>query len=197
MPSLPHSHGRAQRACMLAGLLLLVTVACGQTFGVEESDSPGSDTQSGVTSNASLPSWNDPNSGLEWTNQKEPQRLNYPDAPDYCQQLSPSIWRLPTIDEARTLLVGCQETLFDGPCNVSLEGCLGKACGNDECDGCQLLEGPYNGYYAPGDLEVREDWYWTASMVSDSDRSVWIVRHTFAAISTSKTEWERAVRCVR
>jgi len=197
MPSPSYNYGRALRARMLVGLLMLVTIACGQTSGVEESDSPGSDTQSGDTSNVLLPSWNDSNSGLEWTNHKEPQRLNYPDAQDYCQQLEPGDWRLPTIDEARTLLVGCPETLFDGLCNVSLEECLGKACRNDECDGCQLLEGPSNGYYAPGDLQVQEDWYWTASMVSDYDRSVWIIRHTIAAISTSKTESERAVRCVR
>jgi hypothetical protein len=55
-------------------------------------------------------------------------------------------WRLPTIDEARTMIAGCPSAVA---CPVTDPGCLSSDCGR--CEACTALGGPAGGDYCrPG-----------------------------------------------
>jgi hypothetical protein len=75
------------------------------------------------------------------------------DAADFCANFSVaglSDWRLPTIDEARSLAGGCDNTAPGGSCPLSDASCLSSSCGNGpDCTSCVYGLGPNqpgNGY---------------------------------------------------
>ena len=55
---------------------------------------------------------------------------------------------MPTVDELRTLIVGCSETVTGGVCNVSEECAFYQTCGPwEDCNGCGANVGPTEGCY--------------------------------------------------
>ena len=88
---------------------------------------------------------------LYWTAEGTEEYLGLDDAKEYCSQLTlvgNSNWRLPTVDEWRTVIVGCPELEPDGACGVTDPGCLSPQegagcitysphnCGCGVVDGC-------------------------------------------------------------
>ena len=58
---------------------------------------------------------------LQWSN-RSPEKMNWPKAIDYCRNLNEggySNWRLPDIDELRTLIKNCPKTETGGECKWS------------------------------------------------------------------------------
>ncbi len=55
-------------------------------------------------------------------------------------------WRVPTINELRTLISGCTRTEPYGACAVE-DTCTESDCYSAVCDGCESGAGPWNGYY--------------------------------------------------
>jgi hypothetical protein len=54
-------------------------------------------------------------------------------------------WRVPTIDEARTLAAGCPATVSGGTCPIHDATCLTQECGygmSAECESCKAGSGP-------------------------------------------------------
>lgn len=86
------------------------------------------------SSTAKCKPWKDPDSGLTWSS-KSLNNMTQSDAVSYCNNLSEggfSDWRLPSINELRTLIQGCPATQTGGECNP-IDKCFdsgGMACDN-------------------------------------------------------------------
>jgi hypothetical protein len=76
-----------------------------------------------------------------------------------------SDWRVPTIDEARSLAGGCAETAPGGSCPLSHSSCLTASCGiGGECETCTGNAGPYQpgNYYCRTDVELCTGFHTTS-----------------------------------
>ena len=63
-------------------------------------------------------------------------------------------WRVPTIDEVRSMIRGCADTVWGGPCPAS-ESCYDfEACLNSDCSGCGNSNGLFE-YDDDGDTYQR------------------------------------------
>jgi len=101
----------------------------------------------------------------------------------YCAQLvlgNRDDWRLPTIDELRTLIVDCPERQLGGACRVS-EGCLDKDCWEQRfCGHCNERQGPADGCYLQPDTwegSCTDAWFhWSASPFNGLTDHFWVVR---------------------
>jgi len=81
-------------------------------------------------------------------------------AADFCASFEISglsDWRLPTINEARSLAGGCANTAPGGSCTISDSSCLNASCGlGSECTSCAFGGGPYppSGDYCRADVKL-------------------------------------------
>ena len=136
----------------------------------------------------------DSSSGLVWSAKSLGNVMYQLAAYDYCDNLSEggySDWRLPSIDELRTLIKNCWKTYIGGECRVSLEGCRESSCENDACAGCSSdLSGKYSKL---GDNEIL----WSASAPPDFTDCSWIVDFGDGGIKIDSSHWDFRTRCVR
>ncbi|MFO7735988.1 MAG: DUF1566 domain-containing protein [bacterium] len=105
---------------------------------------------------ACSPVWTDPDTGLMWQNPTLDERLireNTEDAFEYCEDLDiggHTDWYLPSIDELRSIVDGCDELETGGSCTIE-DGtwCSPHDGGCPECDpeGYEKDAGPAGGYY--------------------------------------------------
>ena len=110
---------------------------------------------------------------------------------EYCENLEESgfkDWRLPTIDELRSIVQKCPETATGGKCAISDKG--GKLSMNDydkqDCRGCRRgrFDLPGNG------------WFWSASQVTGTDH-FWVISFKNTRISNAKRVVPYNAYCVR
>jgi hypothetical protein len=96
--------------------------------------------------------WSDPDSGLEWAMHLYPEFSSgakffvaYQEAKAYCDGLQWAAhddWRLPSINELRTLVRGCPATMPGGACGYA-DGCVAWNCDESgACVGCEQFQGP-------------------------------------------------------
>ena len=110
-------------------------------------------------------------------------------------------WRLPTIGELRSLIVGCSATGSNGACNVSeaTGGCLKLSCRADSCEGCSGGEGEgQNGFYI--DLVFNNRNFalsWSSSPNEDSPGDAWGVNFDNGKGFNRQVYYAHDVRCVR
>lgn len=76
---------------------------------------------------------------LKWSD-IAPKAMTWKEADSYCSDLEEndsSDWRLPNIDELRTLIQNCDLTEPGGSCRISENRqCLGEKCWSASCNGC-------------------------------------------------------------
>ena len=151
----------------------------------------------------------DPSTGLCWSKSAMiglggNRRTNVTEAEDSCEHLSSgghTDWRLPTVDELRSLIVGCADTAPEGDCPVT-HGFL--AGGVQVCDGCRPpspgRQTWMNEYF--GD---QTEEYWSSSP-AEPPHVNWKVRFMDAQVrgfggQTPAAEWaaipDARVLCVR
>ena len=111
--------------------------------------------------------WFDPTTGYLWEKPPSDTTRTWDDAVSYCNGLtlcgySPGSWHLPDIDELRSLIRGCPDTVTGGACGVT-DSCLdgGGTCWSDACQGCTWLGDPgAGGCYWNEALGSDCAWYW-------------------------------------
>jgi len=138
--------------------------------------------------------WKDNTTGLEW--QYEPfANFTQDQGRDNCAELSlagPGTWRLPTIDELRTLVRGCPASEPGGACPVS-GACTERAtCLTSACEGCALPSCAY-----PTALGNTCDLHWSDTTVSDRAGERYGVDFATGEVFARARSTTLTVRCVR
>ena len=122
-----------------------------------------------------------------------PKKMNYNEANSYCRRLNEggiSGWRLPTIDELRTLVQNCPGTVPGGACRISeVNGCLASGCSNNSCQCGSDRTGKYSKL---GDSGI---YLWSSSFKS-SDRA-YLIDFLRAGISNQYIGNSYNLRCVK
>ena len=142
--------------------------------------------------------WKDPNSNLTWSSLKTYKNdgttygLTWDETVSYCNNLSEggsSNWRLPNIDELRTLIQNCPATETGGECGVT-DSCLSYSeCWNNACYGCGS-----NSSSKLGDTNTN---LWSSSVLSDDSDYAWLVSFASGGVNVSSKSGTYSVRCVR
>ena len=134
---------------------------------------------------------------LQWSN-RSPDKMNWPKAIEYCRNLNEgghSDWRLPDIDELRTLIKNCPNTEPGGECKVSEKNsCLTEKCWNPNKT-CYCERKNDRGYYNKlGD----DGWFWSYSTDSFLTSSAWgMYFERGYVMENDKLSKHHYVRCVR
>ena len=136
------------------------------------------------------------NGSLYWSSRSD-QRMDWDEAVNYCKNLNEggyNDWRLPNIDELRTLIKNCPETATGGQCKVSEKsGCLSSSCLPCYCD----KRNNNGGYYSKlGDDDNVE--LWSSSVLSDDSNFRWLVYFGDGSVFANGYKANSInVRCVR
>ena len=164
----------------------------------EASDDDDNDDTAGETV------WTDPTTGHMWQNGTTVGSTIYswPDVQSYCAGLSwggYTGWRLPDIDELRSLIRGCAATQTNGSCGVT-DSCLDGNCENAACDdGCPQFGGPGpGGVYWPPEISGAVTNYWSSSAVPNTDNGpAWYIHFDVGVVSYHGLPGVNGARCVR
>ena len=135
----------------------------------------------------------DPGTGLEWQQSPPDIALTWQEAKDTCEQAG---WRLPTISELRTIIVGCEALDLCGVTDecTSWQHCQGTTC-TAQCD---VYMGPgLDGCYRPEGLAGLCANRWSATEVSDQEDSIFVVAVMIGRIGMAKMDAKSWYRCVR
>ena len=142
--------------------------------------------QSGISFNQNKPD-KDLKSELMWSNELICNE-DLQNAINYCQELSLfgySDWRLPNIDELRTLIQHCPETEINGKCKVSAKNeCLNSSCWYPE-NSCSCSPDENERY---NKLEYVQK-FWSSSLRSDGDNFAWYLDFSKGSIDTINTSY--------
>ena len=125
---------------------------------------------------------------LQWS-EKAPNAMSWYEAKQYCENLNEgghNDWRLPNIDELRTLIkVKAPETISGGKCQISEKA--GKLANEDLTEDCRHLTSKL------GDT----DWFWSSSVRSDDSDRAWLVDFGDGEVYDNYKDNSKSVRCVR
>ncbi len=140
---------------------------------------------------------------LVWQEPPPADPMSWPDADAYCAGLvldGHTDWRLPTIDELRSLVRGCPATEPGSVCRIS-ESCADFSdCYDPACDGCEPIYGGPSDEGCYIDQPLSGSCYWTWSSTRKVETSSWLyyrLRFDFARISYDGIQRSNYVRCVR
>lgn len=157
----------------------------------------------GKVTDAGAGTWTDAITCLTWQDPLFVELKDWADAVAACDNLELAgyaDWRLPTLDELRSLARGCAATVTGGPCAVT-DDCLQSSCWSDVCQGCAdaELEGPApGGCYRISSLTGDCMTSWTASVVPDVPDDAWTVGFGGChVLHYPKVLSQVHVRCVR
>ena len=134
--------------------------------------------------------------GLMWS-AKSSAPSTYTDAVNFCTGWSEggfNNWRVPTIDELRSLINGCSNTAVGGLCKASAtNGCLSsKNCFTEEtCLSCGTTTASIISKF--GDSER----FWSSSMDGDDGLKFWCVNFSKGSVFVYTNNSNANVRCVR
>lgn len=141
----------------------------------------------------------DTKSGLMWQRKQTEKSMTHKEAEDYCSALvldGHDDWRLPTISELRTLIVGCPSGT--DACKVS-DQCLAAKCLSMACS-CQKLKGPgENGFYWESVVWQGEGKYFWSSSIQGGPKGkrAWDVGFNYGNVYDFDRTQKADARCVR
>jgi len=143
----------------------------------------------------------DPTTNLCWQDPAATSTMGWSSAGRYCNSLKlgeHTDWRLPTIDELRSLLQGCTWTETGGSCGVT-DSCLEYTCLLLPCeDGCSYLGGTGTGgcYWDIALSSSCTGQFWSSSPET-SIPSAWVVWFAKGNLVSHSKSTPLYVRCVR
>ena len=167
----------------------------------DDDASPTDDDASPADDDTADGTWTDPATGHMWQVNPSTAPVDWAGAGDYCKGLTlggHADWRLPDIDELRSIVRGCAATQTGGSCGV-IDTCLGLYCDTKTCNGCGS-GGPASGCYWPSELggTCTSWWYWSSSPVSGAGvQGAWCVNFGSADVVYDDFTFDDIVRCVR
>ena len=133
---------------------------------------------------------------LVWS-AKSSDEMNWDDAGSYCENLTEGgydDWRLPTIDELRTVIQNCSGSQIGGACAISDPDHLSNSDFSNDCY-CDSM-GSNNGYYSRlGDDDLVS--LWSSSTTSGNTDRAWRVGFDDAYVYGYNKSGNNYVRCVR
>jgi len=141
----------------------------------------------------------DTKSLLMWQRKHADKSMTHKEAEGYCEALTLAghdDWRLPTISELRTLIVGCQSGT--DACKVS-DQCLAAKCLSITCS-CQKLKGPgENGFYwQVGVWQGEGKYFWSSSIQGGKNgKRAWDVGFNYGNVYDFDRTQKADARCVR
>ncbi len=112
---------------------------------------------------------------LEWSD-KSSNAMNWQSAINYCKNLNEggyNDWRLPNIDELRTLIQNHSGTQTGGSCPISEKA--GKLADRDWTSDCDRRAG--SNFSRLGDT----GWFWSSSTLSDNTDNAWFVGFNYGS----------------
>ena len=125
---------------------------------------------------------------LHWSNEA-PNKMGWNDATNYCKNLNDgghSDWRLPNIDELRTLIQNHPNTQTGGSCPISEK--LGKLAWSDRTSDCD----------GRNSSNLRNtNWFWSSSVTSGDSNGRWVVGFGSGSVGRNHVNGNSGVRCVR
>ena len=132
----------------------------------------------------------DSSTGVTWSKRTTSSML-WSVAVSYCGKCGDGGWRLPNINELRTLIIHCAGTMPGGSCAVKDPDCLSSECYKyDDCS-CEYTEG---GFFSKlGDT----NWFWSSSVQSDNSDHIWYVGFGNGEVNGDIKPGNGLVRCVR
>ena len=135
--------------------------------------------------------------GKMWSSRSS-STYTWSDAVSYCDNLTEggySDWRLPNINELRTLIKNCAGSQAGGSCAVQDPGCLSaSSCRSDKCY-CSYMEN--NGGYYSKLCDDDTVFLWSSSTRSDATHRAWGVGFNYGHVSSYGKYHYYPVRCVR
>jgi len=140
--------------------------------------------------------WTDPVTNLMWeVTGTSPTKLaaTHATAETYCSNLilaSYDDWRLPTLDELRSLVRGCGATFTGGSCIIPPT----KPEDTQTCVGCTNNAGPAAGCYWPAQLTGTCGFYWASTLAPNG---AYRLDYSNAAITSGSLTHAMYRRCVR
>lgn len=144
----------------------------------------------------------DPATGLTWQNPAGAETLTFAEARAHCAGLSLAGggWRLPRVQELRSLIRGCPNTALGGACRASDPSCTYRAC-MEGCDQCSttIINGVKECLWGPEMRGSCELAHWSSSIYADSiDPGAWYVDFGNGAFVHGWLQSQPLlVRCVR
>ena len=144
--------------------------------------------------------WKDPGTGLAWENPSGGAGLPWGTAVQYCDNLEfdGGGWRMPSIDELRSLVRGCVATATNGSCNISNSGCLSQVCMKDDCNGCTSGQGPAGGCYWPSEMLGDCQRLWSSDFLENEPSEPWMIWFDMAYVGNGYAPGtDVSVRCVK
>jgi hypothetical protein len=143
---------------------------------------------------------------LLWQKSPPEVKKTWNDAKLYCDNLTLAEyadWRLPLIDELRSLIIGCPKSMLGGACPVT-DTC---GCGyTDDCYGCSPMSGPgaegcyfasvFNGVCKPCGLYCSVA-YWSSTVNAPNTGQAWVVSFDLGYMYGDGKTAKHYVRCVR
>ena len=168
-------------------------------------DETGSDGADGGDSNecgVDYGMWQDPATNLCWSSGSG--TVDWQGAMDYCEGLEDgdfSDWRVPNIDELRSIVDGCEAIMPGGACPIhdgSGSDSLTPACHDNDCgvnDGPSELLGCYN-IPDMGDVCGGQ---WSSSIDASDSGKAFIIQFTYGDLGPNDTGYASAfkVHCIR
>ena len=137
--------------------------------------------------------------GLMWQLVPDENVMTWNDAVAHCEALTLAghdDWRMPTLDELRSVVRGCPVTMPGGDCPTDDE-CTNWDCWDSICTGCDLHMGPgADGCYWPDPFAGACEAYWS-SIILDGGKSAWMLYFKKAGIHSLTTSDTNLARCVR
>ena len=150
------------------------------------------------------PTWTDPTTNLTWQNPPGGSDISWDrlSAIWYCGELDfggHTDWRLPSIDELRTLVRNCPATDAGGSCNIGKDGCMAWSCCHDSCSGCASSVGTDDDCFWPEELTGDCTLLWSRSQDWDPEPDLrgWLVNFSEGSVYSEGSHYSHIVRCVR
>lgn len=139
----------------------------------------------------------DVGTGLMWQKKSTILYIKQPAAHAACKGLTiggHTDWRVPTIGELRTLVLGCAATVSAGSCEVT-EFC---DCWSSACAGCGDVQGPgTQGCYLDPLFEGNCAYYWSSSPVVTNPGYTWGLTFRSGKVVGHDQVESNPLRCVR